>query len=314
MPLDPSFPPFLAVLDQGGWTPIMEGREATQARARYRDLAMLRRGEGYVPEPVGLVEDLELDGPGGPLPVRVYTPEGEGARPVVVWLHGGGWVLGDLDTVDPVCRRVANAVGAVVVSVDYRLAPEHPHPAALDDTTAALRWAAGRWPDAPLVVAGDSAGGGLAAGAALRARDEGGPRLAAQLLVYPALDPSLGLASARENGEGLFLTAGDMREFWQAYAPGELARDPLVALLTAPDLADLPPAVVSTAEYDPLRDEGDAFAAQLAEAGVPVAHLTGPGLVHGYFALTEIADAARTRRQEVLASLAGLLPERPDRA
>lgn len=309
MPLDPSFPAFLARLAEGGWTPLMAGRSAVEARSRYRELSLLRRGEGYSPEPVGNVEDVAIDGPGGPLPLRVYTPPGgDAGRPVVVWLHGGGFVLGDLDTVDPLCRRVANAVGAVVVSVDYRLAPEHPHPAPLDDTMAALRWAADRRPDAPLVVGGDSAGGGLAAGAALRARNDGGPRLAAQLLVYPAIDPAQELPSVTENGDGMFLTAADMRAFYDAYVPGPLAADPLVAPLRAPDLSGLPPAVVATAEFDPLRDEGDAYARRLADAGVPVRHVPGPGLVHGYFGLTEVARAAAERREVVLAELAALLP------
>jgi acetyl esterase/lipase len=305
VPLDPSFPPFLATLEQGGWTPLMDGRPAPEARARYRQLSLLRRGEGYTPEPVADVEDRSVDGPGGAVPVRIYTP-GTARGPVVVWLHGGGWVLGDLDTVDPICRRVANAVDAVVVSVDYRLAPEHPHPAGLDDTMTVLRWAAAQWPDAPLVVGGDSAGGGLAAGAALRARDEGGPRLVAQLLVYPALDPSQGQPSVKENGEGLFLSAADMRAFYDAYVPGGLATDPRVAVLSAPDLSGLPPAVVATAEFDPLRDEGDAYARRLADAGVPVRHLPGLGLVHGYFGLAEIAPAAGARREEVLTALSDL--------
>ncbi len=309
MPLDPSFPPFLATLEEGGWTPLMAGRPAVEARSRYRELSLLRRGEGYTPEAVGGIEDLTIDGPGGPLPLRIYshTGAGDAGRPVVVWLHGGGFVLGDLDTVDPICRRVANAIGAVVVSVDYRLAPEHPHPAPLDDAMAGLRWAAVRWPGAPLLVGGDSAGGGLAAGAALRSRDEGAPRLAAQLLVYPAIDPFQEQPSMTENGDGLFLSAADMRDFYGAYVPGPLADDPHVAPLRAPDLSGLPPAVVATAEFDPLRDEGDAYARRLAEQGVPVRHVPGPGLVHGYFGLTEIAPAAADRREAVLAETVALL-------
>jgi acetyl esterase/lipase len=257
MPLDPQFQPFLDMLSQGGWVPLSTG-DPVADRDRYRRLSTLRRGAGTVPEPVADVEDRTIDGPGGELDLRVYRSAGArpaGARPVVVWLHGGAWVLGDLDTVDPICRRVANALRAVVVSVDYRLAPEHPHPAALDDTMAALRWAAERWPDAPLLVGGDSAGGGLAAGAALRARDEGGPGLAAQLLIYPALDPTQSSASMTDNADGPFLTAADMAAAYAVYVPGELAQDPRVAVLGA-QLYDLPPAVVATAEFDPLRDEG----------------------------------------------------------
>jgi acetyl esterase/lipase/galactose mutarotase-like enzyme len=318
MPLDPQFQPFLDLVQEGGWSPLSTGDPAAD-RDRYRRLSLLRRGPGFVPEQVADVEDRTVDGPGGPLRLRLYRAgarAGRDARPVVVWLHGGGWVVGDLDTVDPICRRVANALRAVVVSVDYRLAPEHPHPAALDDTMAVLRWAAARWPDSPLVVGGDSAGGGLAAGAALRARDEGGPRLAAQLLAYPALDPTQSTPSTAENGEGLFLTRADMAAFYAAYLPGELAQDPLVAVLTA-DLHDLPPAVVATAEFDPLRDEGDRYAELLAAAGVPTRHLPGPGLVHGYFALGSVAASAAVRRDEVLSAVADLLaapPAEPDPA
>ncbi|SDY24064.1 Acetyl esterase/lipase [Modestobacter sp. DSM 44400] len=308
MPLDPQFLPFLEMVNEGGWSPLSTG-DPDADRDRYRRLSLLRRGAGFVPEPVADVEDRSIDGPGGELRLRVYRVGGRNpsrARPVVVWLHGGGWMLGDLDTVDPICRRVANALRAVVVSVDYRLAPEHPHPAALDDAMAALRWAAERWPDAPLVVGGDSAGGGLAAGAALRARDEGGLRLAVQVLAYPALDPSQALPSVAENGSGLFLTAADMADFYAAHVPGGLAHDPRVAVLGA-DLHDLPPAVVATAEFDPLRDEGDRYAEQLSAAGVPVTHLPGPGLVHGFLALGGVAAAAAVRRDEVLGAVADLL-------
>ncbi len=223
-------------------------------RERFRQLARARQA-GLDPEPVLDVEDRTIDGPGGDLRLRVYRAGRRGpaeARPVVVWLHGGGWVLGDLDTIDPVCRRVANALRAVVVSVDYRLAPENRHPAPLDDAVAALRWSAGRWPGAPLVVGGDSAGGALAAGAALRCRDEGGPRLAAQLLVYPALDPGQRFPSAVENAAGPFLTTAEMAGFYASYCPGELAADPLVAPLGT-DLSGLPPAVVTTAGGNPPR-------------------------------------------------------------
>ncbi|WP_200938948.1 alpha/beta hydrolase fold domain-containing protein [Modestobacter sp. Leaf380] len=314
MPLDPHFPPFLARLTEAGWTPLVTG-DAVADRDRYRRLSLVRRGEGYRPEPVADVEDRTIEGPAGDLAVRVYrsglgrvqggrTPGA--ARPVVVWLHGGGWAVGDLDTHDPVCRAVANRLGATVVAVDYRLAPEHPHPAPLEDAMAALRWAARRWPTAPLVVAGDSAGAALAAGCAIRARDEDGPVLAAQLLAYPCLDPSQSMPSVAENGTDLFLEASDMATFYDWYVPGDLARDPLVAPLGS-DLTGLPPAVVATAEFDPLRDEGDTYAVELAAAGVPVVHLPGPGLVHGYFGLTEVAPSAAVRRAEVLDVLADLL-------
>ncbi|MEI4279868.1 alpha/beta hydrolase fold domain-containing protein [Klenkia terrae] len=317
MPIDPHFTPFLQRLAELGATPLVSG-DAVVDRQRYRALSLARRGEGYRPEPVADVEDRTIAGPDGDLALRIYRSGlgrvGGQTRPVVVWLHGGGWAVGDLDTHDPVCRAVANRLGATVLAVDYRLAPEHPHPAPLDDSVAAVRWAAHRWPTAPLVVAGDSAGAGLAAGVALRCRDEGGPVLAAQLLAYPGLDPTMGMPSTDENGTGLFLEKVDMRRFWDWYLPDGGDR------FTAPlgtDLTGLPPAVVATAEFDPLRDEGDTYAVELAAAGVHVVHLPGPGLVHGYFGLTEIAPAAAVRRSEVLDVLADLLgtpgvgPEEP---
>ena len=248
MPLDPDIAAALRVVEQGGWLPLAAGSPQT-ARESYRALSLIRRGEGYVPEPVADVRDRSIDGPGGPLTVRVYTPS-EASRATVVFLHGGGWVIGDLDTHDPMCRALANATGAVVASVDYRLAPESPYPAALRDSMAALRWAAQTWPEHRLAVAGDSAGGGLAAGAAMRARDDDGPALVAQLLIYPSVDPLMTQPSVIENGEGYFLTRADMEWFTGHYLPDSATRtDPAVNLLSAPDLSGLPPAVVAVAEF-----------------------------------------------------------------
>ncbi|MQA14499.1 MAG: alpha/beta hydrolase fold domain-containing protein [Pseudonocardiaceae bacterium] len=305
MGLDPQLRAVFDRLDELGALPLTRG-SATENRQRYRDLALARRGPDYVPEPVSEVGEATVDGPGGPIPVRIYRPADPTAA--VTYLHGGGWVVGDLDTHDPVCRRVANALDAVVVSVGYRLAPEHPFPAALDDTVAALRWTAQQHPELPLGVAGDSAGGSLAAGAALRARDEGGPALAGQLLIYPGTDTSLSQQSVTTNGEGYFLTASDMRWFVDQYLPTpELRADPLADLLRAPDLSGLAPAVVATAEFDPLRDEGNAYADRLREADVTVCTLPGATLAHGYFNLAELVDAAREQREDVLDAFAALL-------
>jgi acetyl esterase len=301
MPLDPRFRALLDALAETGATPIVRGT-AVQTREHNRTLAMSRRGPDFVPEPVAAVEDLEIDGPGGALPVRVYHPTGDRGR-AVTYLHGGGWVLGDLDIYDPVCRRVANAVGAVVVAVDYRLAPEHPHPAPLRDSLAGLAWTAGRWPERRLGVAGDSAGASLAAAAALHQRDTGGA-LAAQLLFYPATDPRLASPSVTGNGEGYFLTRSDMEWFYSQYAPDPT--DPAIDLLRA-DVAGVAPAVVATAEFDPLRDEGDAYAERLRAAGVPVTHLPGPGLIHGYAAFFGVVPAAEERSQRALAAFGDLL-------
>jgi acetyl esterase len=305
MPLDPQFSTVIDQLTAAEALPLVRAT-AQDTRRHYRSLAMARRGAGYRPEPVRDVADRRIDGPAGPVPVRLYTPLQDRGR-VITYLHGGGWVVGDLDTHDPVCRRVANAVGATVVSVDYRLAPEHPHPAPLDDAMAALAWTADLHPGKPHVVAGDSAGASLAAGAALRARDENGPVLAAQLLVYPATDPRMDTPSVRENGEGYFLTRTDMAWFYDQYtAPGQRT-EPVIDLLQA-DLVGLPPAVVATAEFDPLRDEGDAYADRLRSAGVTVRHVPGPGLIHGYFAFLGVVAAADERSRDVLDALDDLLP------
>ncbi|HLU60328.1 MAG TPA: alpha/beta hydrolase [Pseudonocardia sp.] len=307
MPLDPQFRSVIDQATAAGALPLVQAT-AQETRSHYRSLAVSRRGADFVPEPVAKVVDDAVDGPAGPVPVRVYTPTGDRGR-VITYLHGGGWVVGDLDTHDPVCRRVANAVGATVVAVDYRLAPEHPYPAPLDDAMAALAWTADRYPGLPHVVAGDSAGASLAAGAALRARDGNGPALAAQLLVYPATDPSMSTPSMRDNGEGYFLTRADMAWFYDQYLPDRARRgEPHVDLLHAPDLAGLPPAVVATAEFDPLRDEGDAYAQRLRAAGVAVRHVPGPGLIHGYFAFLGVVAEADARSREVLAALDDLLP------
>jgi acetyl esterase len=306
VPLDPQFAALLARLTEQGALPLVRG-DAEATRAHYRALSTARRGPGFVPEPVAGVVDEHVDGPGGPLPVRVYTPAADSGR-VVTYLHGGGWVVGDLDSHDPVCRRVANALRATVVAVDYRLAPEHPHPAPLDDAVAALHWVAARYPGRPHVVAGDSAGASLAAGAALRLRGSAEVPLAAQLLIYPATDPARRSASHAANGEGYFLTTADMDWFYRQYLPTEAdRRDPDVALVAVAELAGLPPSVVATAEFDPLRDEGTAYAGRLADAGVPVRQVPGPGLVHGYFAFLGAVDAADRTGAAVLAALDELL-------
>ncbi|MGH3628469.1 MAG: alpha/beta hydrolase [Sciscionella sp.] len=310
MPLDPQFRTVLDNLASIGALPLVRG-SAAQTREHYRSLSLARRGVDYQPEAVESVRDEQIDGPGGELAVRVYRPRHDSGR-VVTYFHGGGWVIGDLDTHDPVCRKVANAVGAVTVSVDYRLSPEHPYPAPLQDARAALEWTASQFADRTLGVAGDSAGASLAAAAALGARDDG-PRLAAQLLLYPATDPTMSQPSIAENGDGFFLTHADMRWFFEQYAAP--VEDPMVNLLHAP-VAGVASAVVATAEFDPLRDEGAAYAKRLRAAGVPVAYVPGPGLIHGYFAFLGVVDAADARGGEALAEFGSLLEshERHDTA
>jgi acetyl esterase/lipase len=305
--LDPQIAQALERTAAGGWLPLTGGT-VEQARAQYRGLSLVRRGDGYMPPQVARVTERSFDGPAGPIGVRVYEPE-DAIAAIVVYLHGGGWVIGDLDTHDPICRDLARGTRAIVASVDYRLAPEAPHPAPLDDAMAALRWAAEGWPGHRLAVAGDSAGGGLAAGCALRARDEpDAPRVVAQLLLYPGVDPTMGEPSVAENAEGYFLTRSDMEWFTAHYLPQpEMRDDPTVNLLAAPDLHGLPPAVIAVAQYDPLRDEGRRYGDRLREAGVPVQVIEGPGLVHGYVGMTELSAAAAGTAAEVRAAFAALL-------
>ena len=237
-----------------------------------------------------------------PVPMRVYRPSAD-AVGVVLWIHGGGWALGRTDEHEAFCGRLARAADCTVVSVDYRLAPEHPFPAALDDCRVALQWAA-QLPDGHrLAVAGDSAGGNLAAASALRARDEGGPPLQFQLLVYPAVDALMTFPSIEECAQGCFLSAEDDRWFWEHYAAGHDLKDPLLSPYWADDVSGLPPACVVTAEYDPLRDEGEAYATRLAEAGVPVTLRRWDGQMHAFFTMVGFYPAAEPALMEAAGEL-----------
>lgn len=234
--------------------------------------------------------DLQIPGAAGPIGVRVYTPVGSGPFPILMYFHGGGFVIGDLDTFDALCRETCAGAGVVVVSVDYRLAPEHPFPAAPDDCLAATRWAAAHAAEingdaSRIGVSGDSAGGNLAAITALRCRDEGGPAIKAQLLVYPVADADpAAYPSMTENAEGYLLTAADMAWFVGHYVKDPAAAaDPRLLPMKAARHDGLPPALVITAQYDPLRDEGNAYAARLIAAGVPVEARCYPGTIHGFY-------------------------------
>ena len=251
---------------------------------------------------VAAVEDTAADG----VPVRIYRP-GPEARAALVYLHGGGWVIGSVETHDPVCRRLAARAGCTVVSVDYRLAPEHPFPAAVEDAWTAFAWLAQNadalgLDRARLAVGGDSAGGNLAAVVARRARDRG-IALAFQLLVYPALDHAFGTASYREHGDGLNLTRAEMEWYWQQYLGGRDGGDPDASPLRAGDLGGVAPALVLTAGFDPLRDEGEAYAERLAAAGVPAQVLRYPGLIHGFLRMRAAVDAAAAALDEVADAL-----------
>jgi acetyl esterase len=252
---------------------------------------------GAGPE-VASVRDITIPSSAGGMPARVYSPSSVGDAPgVVAYYHGGGWVVGSVNSWDACCRVLAVASGCDVVSVEYRLAPEHAFPAATDDAFSALEWiaspsglAAGR----PVVVAGDSAGGNLALVSALRARDAGGPALALQLLVYPAVDCDLDRKSYHEyDGDEFIVNRGDMVWFWNHYAPDPAVRvNPYASPLRAGDLSGLPPAYVITAEHDPLRDEGFECAERLRAARVPVEHRHFGSQIHGFFTFVNLLDDA----------------------
>ncbi|MEI5100788.1 alpha/beta hydrolase [Streptomyces sp. PmtG] len=276
----------------------------------------------FPPPPVGSVADRLVPGPPGApeLPVRVYLPEpGTGgfpaARPTVVFFHGGGWALCGLDTHDAIARELCRGARAAVVSVDYRLAPEHPFPAAVDDAYAAVVWAAGHLAelggeDGALVVAGDSAGGNLATVAALTARAAGGPDIALQVLVYPAVDARQGAASFATNAEGYFLTRAHCHWFRAQYLGTHASPDdPRVSPLLA-DLTGLPPAHIVTAGCDPLCDEGRAYAARLRGAGVRVTEGRHPGMFHGFFGFPELLADARAAQETVAEAIASTLDDR----
>jgi acetyl esterase len=279
---------------------VQEMRDALEERSR------LTAGD---PEPVEQVTSRDLPGPGGPIPIRVYAPAGARPLPGLVYLHGGGWVRGSLQTHDVLCRALANWASCIVVSVDYRMAPEHRFPAAVDDAVAATRWVGanadqlGIDPER-LAVGGDSAGGTLAAGTALVLRDEGGPKLVHQLLIYPATDFSFETASYRDNAEGYMLTRSAMQHYWRVYLRDESdGADYRASPLRAPDHSGLPAATVVTAEYDPLRDDGRAYAERMRAAGVQVEYRECPGLVHGFATSMGAIDAGRAAVQDAARAL-----------
>jgi acetyl esterase len=257
------------------------------------------------PIPMARIEPDAIPQPTGAIPVRLYVPRDDGIRrPLVVYYHGGGWVVGDFDTHDTTCRFLAREVDAAVLAVDYRLAPEHRFPAAVDDAVAAFSWAAraatvlGCDP-ARLAVAGDSAGGNLAAVVAQLAVAAGGPRPAAQLLIYPVTDLSTKHASYATFSEGYFLTEAEMDWYRRSYLPDEAAaRDPRASPLLATDLRGLPPAIVLTAGFDVLRDEGEAYARRMREAGVRVELRRSAGQVHGFANATGVSPGARRAMRE----------------
>ena len=286
-----------------------EGASSEEARTHRRDEARIVAHRPAIP--VARVEAVGIPGPAGTVRARLYVPnvDAEPSPPLLVYFHGGGWVIGDLETHDDPCRFLAAHSGAQVLAVDYRLAPEHPFPAAVEDAVAAYAWAianAGRFATAAtrVAVGGDSAGANLAAVVCRLARDEGMPPPAMQLLIYPVTDCSQELPSRRLFREGFLLTRRDMDWFEDRYLPPGCDRsDPRVSILQAGDLAGLPPAYIATAGFDPLRDEGEAYARRMREAGVPVALRRHPGLVHTFANLTAICPSARGAMLEAAGAL-----------
>jgi acetyl esterase len=305
MPLEPQTKALLDAMKGAGASLDFGDLSAAEARRRMEQTPV---GRG-APEPVAKVEDRLIPGPGGPLALRIYAPDAAGPLPVLVYFHGGGWVLGDLDTSDAQCRSLTNAVGCVTVSVDYRLAPEARFPAAPEDCYAATRWVAANAPELGvdperIAVGGTSAGANLAAVVPLMARDRGGPALAYQVLVYPITDGSMDTPSYGENAGGYFLTAGAMAWFWKHYINDDRDRShPYAAPLHAADLSSLPPALVITAEYDPLRDEGEAYAQRMQAAGVPVTCTRYDGTIHSFVSMAPNLDVGKRAFDQIVTAL-----------
>jgi acetyl esterase len=312
MPLDPQIAGILTLLEQVGDASLASGT-VEQARATFHTSTVALRDPSTLAA-VRSVEDSQIAGPAGQIPIRIYRPDVDGPVATIAFFHGGGFVIGDLDTHDDHARLICHDVGVVVVSVDYRLAPEHKFPAGFEDCLAATEWVAanadtlGGDPD-KIVVGGDSAGGNLAAAVALAAR-ESGPKLAAQFLIYPGVDFSedADYPSRIENAEGFFLTAEDMLWFSGHYLPQETnLNDPRASTIRAENLAGAAPAVIGTGEFDPLRDEGEAYAKALADAGVEVRLQRYNGLIHGFYGLGVHSTAAAAAVADMNRALRELL-------
>ncbi len=296
----------LEILEAEGGPPL-ESLPPAEARALALEALQTRGG---TPEPLHSIENLVIPGPDGEIPVRVYTPDAPAPRPAMVYFHGGGWVVCNLDTHDVVCSAIARRAGAVVVAVDYRLAPEHKFPAAVTDSYAAFLWVAANVEklgidSTRIAVGGDSAGGNLGAVVSLKSRDEQGPAIALQVLVYPVTDLSrTDTSSYCAFADDHYLTRAEMEWFRGHYLRTvEDRTDPYASPLLAPDLGNLPPALVITAECDPLRDEGEAYAHRLEQAGVPVTCTRYPGMIHPFFSLSGAIPAAFEAIDQVAAAV-----------
>jgi len=305
MPLDPQMAAMLG--QSSGWA-AARSVPVEQLRAAVKGFAA---ATPKLPVPLRDVSDWAIPGPAGDLPVRIYKPQVEGPRPILVYFHGGGWVVGDLDTQDMICRGLCHGAECIVVSVDYRLAPEHRFPAAVDDCYAALVWSAAHAGEiggdpACIVVGGDSAGAVLSGAVAIRARDEGGPGLRGQLLFYGSMNyPSHDMPSMKEFADGPILTADDIDYFWSLYLghPQTEQDHPWASPIRATSHAGLPPAFIGTAELDPSRDQGEAYGPVLAAAGVPVELHRYVGMPHGFMSWLGMIDMAQTAADDACAWL-----------
>jgi acetyl esterase len=309
MPLEPALQEYLAPINAMDG-PGIETMPIDTARTLGNAGVELGAGE---PVAVGEVGDRTIPGPAGDITVRTYAPEGAAPFPVVAYFHGGGFVLGNIATHDRIARRLCRASGALVVSVEYRLAPEHHFPAPLDDCMAATHWLSDHADElggnpTRIAVAGDSAGGNLAAAVALASRADDGPGLAAQALIYPVTDAACATPSFVQNAEGYLLSASSMRWFWEQYlGPDGDPDSGYASVLRSPDLATLPPALVVTAEFDPLRDEGEAYAEHLREAGNDVTVRRYDGMIHGFVGMDALVPAADAAMNEIGAFLSSHL-------
>lgn len=311
MPLDPTVQVMIDLMGDA----LAIGPEATpeQVRAKMNAAASAQ----LVPlEPVHSVVDTTLPGPDGPIPLRIYSPSADAGLPVLVWLHGGGWVIGNLDTHDPVCRRLCASSGAIVVSVEYRLAPEAKFPCAVDDCVAAWEWVTNNaetfgGDSERVALGGDSAGGNLAAVLALVARERGLQAPALQLLVYPVTDHEFESPSMIENAKGYGLETAHVGWFFDHYARSDADfADWRCSPMQASELAGLPPAIVITAEFDPLRDQGEAYGRRLQAAGVPTEIVRADGLFHGFFGMHAFLTPAQDSWDRAVAALVEALKVR----
>lgn len=303
MPLHPEYQALLNQMNEAEG-PALTEMSPTAGREMYRAM------QPEAPDlEVGQMEELSIPGPAGDIPIRIYSPKGVGPFPMTLMFHGGGWVIGDLVTADLQSREICNGAESIVISVDYRLSPEHKFPAAAEDCYAATKWASEHaeklnGDKARIAVAGDSAGGNLAAVVSQMARDQSGPSIAFQLLVYPVTDgSSFTTPSYQQNADGYMLTTESMHWFWNHYAESADRLSPYASPMLADDLSQLPACFIMTAEFDPLRDEGEKYGKLLRDAGVPTSVKRYDGFIHGFFAHTRLIPATRGAMEEACLAL-----------